>query len=156
MALEQLTKFLDEHHVKYLSIRHSPAFTAQEVADSAHLPGRALAKTVMVKLDGSMAMVVLPAPEMISVDALRAATGAKVVELATEAEFARLFPGCEIGAMPPFGNLWDLPVLVEQRLREDERIAFNAGTHTELIQLAYGEFERLVQPAVLEFAAAHD
>jgi len=154
MALEQLTRFLDEHHVKYVSIRHSPAFTAQEVADSAHLPRRELAKTVMVKLDGSMAMVVLPAPEMISVDALRAATGAKVVELATEREFGRLFPGCEIGAMPPFGNLWDLPVLVEQRLREDERIAFNAGTHTELIQLAYGDFERLVQPAVLEFAAA--
>ncbi len=153
MPVEKLKSFLDEHAVKYVTIKHSRAFTAQEVADSAHIPGREMAKTVMVKLDGRMAMVVLAAPDMISLDHLREATGAETAELATEAEFGGLFPKCEIGAMPPFGNLWELPVYVDQRLREDETIAFNAGSHTELVQLAYEDCERLVQPEVLEFAA---
>jgi Ala-tRNA(Pro) deacylase len=156
MALEKLTKFLDENHVKYVAIRHSQAFTAQEVADSAHIPGKEMAKTVMVKLDGRMAMVVLPAPDKINTEDLRAGTGAHLVELAAEKEFAGLFPNCEVGAMPPFGNLWGLPVFVDGRLREDERIAFNAGSHTELIQLAWADFERLVRPTVMEFAEARD
>lgn len=156
MPVEKLRKFLDEHHVKYVTMKHSRAFTAQEVADSAHIPGREMAKTVIVKLDGRMAMVVLPAPEMISLEDLRGATGASDVVLATEQEFAGLFPNCETGAMPPFGNLWDLPVFVDQHLREDEQIAFNAGTHTELVQMAYADFERLVNPTVLEFAHARD
>jgi len=156
MPVEKLKKFLDDHNVKYVTIRHSRAYTAQEVADSAHIPGREMAKTVMVKLDGRMAMVVLPAPDMISIEELRAATGAHEVELATEKEFAGLFPTCDVGAMPPFGNLWDLPVFVDQRLREDERIAFNAGSHTELVQLAYSDFERLVKPTIMEFAETRD
>lgn len=156
MPVARLKKFLDEQHVKYTTIQHSRAFTAQEVANSAHIPGKELAKTVMVKVDGRMAMVVLPAPEWIDLDGLRAATGAQKVELATEKEFSGLFPNCEVGAMPPFGNLWDMPVFVDQHLREDERIAFNAGSHTELVQLAYADFERLVQPTILEFAEARD
>ncbi len=153
MPVEKLRAFLDEHHVKYVTIRHSRAFTAQEVADSAHIPGKELAKTVIVRLDGRLAMVVLPAPERISLDGLGAATGAGSVDLASETEFSSLFPNCEVGAMPPFGNLWDMPVFVDRHLREDERIAFNAGSHTELVQLAYADFERLVRPTVLELAA---
>lgn len=156
MPVEKLRKFLDDQHVKYVTIKHSRAFTAQEVADSAQIPGREMAKTVMVKMDGRMAMVVLQAPEMINLEGLRAATGASDVVLATEQEFAGLFPKCETGAMPPFGNLWDMPVFVDQHLREDEQIAFNAGTHTELVQMAYADFERLVNPTVLEFAHARD
>jgi len=155
MAVEKLRAFLDEQHVKYVSIKHSRAFTAQEVADSAHIPGREIAKTVIVRVDGQLAMVVLPAPERIDLDGLRAATGAAAVELASEKEFASVFPNCEVGAMPPFGNLWNMPVFADRRLREDERIAFNAGSHTELIQLAYADFERLVQPTVLDFVREH-
>lgn len=154
MPVEKLRAFLDEHHVKYVTIGHSRAFTAQEVADSAQIPGKELAKTVIVRLDGRPAMVVLPAPERIDLDALRDATGAESVELASEEEFSSLFPNCEVGAMPPFGNLWDMPVFVDQHLREDERIAFNAGSHTELVQLPYADFERLVKPTVLMLAAA--
>ena len=152
MPMEKLRAFLDEHHVKYVTISHSQAFTAQEIADSADIPGREMAKTVIVRIDGRMAMVVLPAPDMVDLTGLKAATGAKTLELAHEDEFAGLFPTCEVGAMPPFGNLWDMPVFVDQSLREHERIAFNAGSHTELVQLAYADFERLVNPAVLEFA----
>ena len=152
MPVERLRKFLDENHVKYLTVKHSQAFSAQEVADSAHIPGREVAKTVMVKLDGRMAMVVLPAPEMIDLEGLRAATGSQTAELATEKEFSGLFPKCETGAMPPFGNLWDMPVFVDQHLREDEIIAFSAGSHTEIVQMTYSDFERLVKPTVLEFA----
>jgi Ala-tRNA(Pro) deacylase len=155
MAVEKLRAFLDEQHVKYVSIKHSRAFTAQEVADSAHIPGREIAKTVIVRVDGRLAMVVLPAPERIDLDGLRTATGAASIELASEKEFASVFPNCEVGSMPPFGNLWNMPVFVDRRLREDERIAFNAGSHTELIQLAYTDFERLVQPTVLDFVREH-
>jgi len=154
MPVEKLRAFLDEHDVKYVTIQHSRAFTAQEVADSAHIPGKEMAKTVIVRMDGRLAMVVLPAPEMISLDGLRAATGADAIELASEKEFSSLFPNCEVGAMPPFGNLWDMPVFVDRHLREDERIAFNAGSHTELVRLAYADFERLVRPTVLELAEA--
>jgi Ala-tRNA(Pro) deacylase len=154
MPVEKLRTFLDEHHVKYVTLKHSRAFTAQEIADHAHIPGREMAKTVIVWLDQHMAMVVLPAPDMINLDDLRAATGAREVRLASEREFSAVFPNCEVGAMPPFGNLWDLPVFVDQRLREDEHIAFSAGSHTEVIRLAFADFERLVRPGVLEFAEA--
>jgi Ala-tRNA(Pro) deacylase len=153
VPLQKLKQFLDDQGVKFVTISHSPAYTAQEIAASAHIPGKELAKTVMVKLDGDLAMVVLPATEHVSMERLRTVTGATRVELATEAEFRDVFPGCEVGAMPPFGNLWDLAVFVDQRLREDEQIAFNAGSHTELVQLPYGEFERLVDPTVAELAA---
>ncbi|MFQ5537799.1 MAG: aminoacyl-tRNA deacylase [Gemmatimonadota bacterium] len=148
MPLQRLRQFLEENHVKYVSISHSPAFTAQEIAASAHVPGKEVAKTVMVKIDGQMAMAVLPAPDKVSASRLKEVTGAREVELASEKDFADLFPNCEVGAMPPFGNLWDLPVFVDQRLREDEEIVFNAGSHTEVIRLPYADFERLVKPVV--------
>ena len=148
MPVDRLKQYLEENDVRFVTIRHSPAFTAQEIAALAHVPGKELAKTVMVKLDGELAMVVLPAPDHVSVNRLREFSGAEDVALATEQEFADLFPRCEVGAMPPFGNLWDLHVFVDQRLREDEAIAFNAGTHTELVKLAYADFERLVKPTI--------
>jgi Ala-tRNA(Pro) deacylase len=152
VPIKRLKEFLDENDVKYVSISHSQAFTAQEIAAAAHVPGKELAKTVMVKLDGELAMVVLPAPDQVSVSRLQEMTGASSVEIAVEEDFADLFPGCELGAMPPFGNLWSLDVFVDQRLREDEVIAFNAGTHTELLRLPYSDFERLVQPVVGELS----
>jgi Ala-tRNA(Pro) deacylase len=148
MPVEKLKDFLESEGVKYVTISHSQAFTAQEIAASAHIPGRELAKSVMVKVDGKMAMVVLAATDFVSLERLREAAGAGAVELASESEFKDLFPNCEPGAMPPFGNLWDMEVFADERLAQDERIAFNAGTHTELVQLAYADFERLVKPRV--------
>ena len=152
MPVDRLRKFLEENHVKYLTVTHSPAFTAQEIAASAHIPGKELAKTVMIKMDGEMAMAVLPASYRIDFKVLKKLTGAKNVELASENEFQRLFPQCEIGAMPPFGNLYDMPVYVAQPLAEDEEIAFNAGSHAELMKLHYADFEKLVEPKVGDFA----
>jgi len=148
MPLKRLQEFLDNHGVKYVTIRHSPAYTAQEVAQSAHIRGQDLAKTVMVKIDGKMAMAVLPASQKVDLELLREAAGAKKVELAREAEFQERFPGCEPGAMPPFGNLYGMDVYVADALTADKQIAFNAGSHTELIKTAYEDFERLVQPKV--------
>jgi Ala-tRNA(Pro) deacylase len=155
MPVKKLREFLDSNHVRYVCIGHSRAYTAQEIAASAHIPGKELAKTVMVKLDGNMAMAVLPASHKIDFDLLKMAAGASEVELATEREFKGMFPECEPGAMPPFGNLYGMSVFVEQTLAEDEEIAFNAGSHTELIRLAYKDFERLAEPAVVELAAKY-
>lgn len=152
MPVTTLKRFLDANHVRYVSIQHSPAYTAQETAASAHVPGRELAKTVLVQIDGEMAMVVLPSTRMVDLERLRKFDGASSVTLAGEQEFAERFPDCEAGAMPPFGNLYDMPVYVDQRLREDEHIAFNAGSHAELIQLDYRDFERLVQPQIADLA----
>lgn len=152
MPVDRLRQYLETNHIRYVTLNHSPAFTAQEIAASAHVPGRELAKTVMVKLDGRIAMVVLSAPDKVSARRLREVTGAREVELASEREFADLFPRCEVGAMPPFGNLWDLEVYADAHLREDEFITFNAGTHTELMKLAYADFERLVHPRVADIS----
>lgn len=149
---DQLKQHLDKNRVKYVTITHSPAFTAQEVAATAHIPGREMAKTVMVKLDGKIVMVVLPAAERVVFDLLRDATGAHSAELAGEAEFASLFPECERGAMPPFGNLSGLDVYVDRDLASAETIAFNAGSFTEVIRMRYADFARLVQPKVAKFA----
>jgi len=148
MPAQQLKSFLDKNHVKYTTIGHSPAYTAQEIAASAHIPGKDLAKTVIVKVDGEFAMAVRPASMHISLSRLRTAAGVGATELASEDEFETLFPDCELGAMPPFGNLYDMPVFVDVRLAEDEDIAFNAGSHTELVQLSYSDFDKLVHPQV--------
>ncbi len=152
MPLTRLKEFLDSHHVPYIIITHSPAYTAQGIAASAHVKGKELAKTVIVRMDGRLAMAVLPAPNRVDLNKLREVTGCQKVELATEKDFESVFPGCEVGAMPPFGNLFGLPVFVARRLTEDEEIAFNAGTHRELIRMSYRDFERLVQPTVVSFA----
>ncbi|MCC6355070.1 MAG: YbaK/EbsC family protein [Verrucomicrobiae bacterium] len=152
MPAKRLRELLDRAGVKYVCISHSPAYTAQEVAASAHIPGWEVAKVVMVKVDGQMAMAVVPANRKVVPQDLREMLGADRVELATEAEFRDRFPDCEIGAMPPFGNLYGMEVFVAPGLAADEEIAFNAGTHTEVIKMPYREFERLVEPKVLSFS----
>ncbi len=151
MAIAALLNYLDQNDVAYTTIKHSPAYTAQEVAESSHIPGYEIAKTVIVKLDDTIAMAVLPACEVIDFDHLARVTGVRVAELANEDEFMHLFTGCEVGAMPPFGNLFGMKVYVDAELALDETIAFNAGTHTELLQLQYRDFEDLVQPIMVEF-----
>ncbi len=154
MPATKLKTFLDSKSVKYVSIMHSKAYTASEVAAQTHIPGREMAKTIMVSADGAMVMVVLPAPAFISMDTLKYVFDAEDVHLATEQEFTYLFPDCEVGAMPPFGYLYGMHVYVADELSEDHVIAFNAGTHSQLIQMAYHDFERLVHPRTLEFARA--
>lgn len=154
MPIQKLRKFLDDQGIKYVSISHSPAYTAQEVAASAHVSGHTMAKTVIVKLDGRLAMAVLPASFQVDLDQLKELTGASEIALAGESEFRDRFPGCELGAMPPFGNLYDMDVYAAEKLAEDDEIAFNAGTHTELIRMRYEDFERLIQPRVMAFAIA--
>ena len=153
MPVHRLKEFLEENEIKFVAISHSQAFTAQEIAAAAHIPGKEMAKTVMVKLDRELAMVVLPATYRVSIPHLKEATGAGEVELASEREFSDRFPNCEIGAMPPFGNLWGLTVFVDEHLREDEQIAFNAGSHTELVRLSYADYERVVDPVVARLSA---
>jgi Ala-tRNA(Pro) deacylase len=149
MLATRLKEFLDQKRAKYVTIDHSPAFTAQEVAQRAHIPGKEIAKTVIVKIDGELAMIVTPASENLRLGKLKELLGAKRIDLAHEYEFKDAFPDCETGAMPPFGNLYGMPVYVSPALRDDEEIAFNAGTHSELVRLPYSEFERLVEPRLL-------
>ena len=152
MPIRKLREFLDSHAVRYFVVSHSPAYTAQEIAAAAHVPGKELAKTVMVTLDGKMAMVVLPASRQLDFVLLRKQTEAREVELASEKEFADLFPECEIGAMPPFGNLYGMDVYVSEELEDDDEIAFNAGAHTELLRLSYESYKKLVHPKVAKLS----
>lgn len=151
MPTARLKEFLDDRHVRYETIAHSRAMTAQEVAAATHIPGRDFAKTVMVRLDGRMAMVVVPASMRVNLGLLKKATGAGSVELATESEFRDAFPECELGAMPPFGNLYGgMFIFVAHVLADEEEIAFNAGSHTEIVKMAYQDFKRLVRPMLVD------
>lgn len=151
MPATKLKAFLDGHDIKYVSIQHSAAYTAPEVAASAHVSGRDFAKTVIVKIEGDMAMVVLPASRRLVLTDLREMLETDHVRLASEAEFKDTFPDCELGAMPPFGNLYGVKTYVTANLADEPEIAFNAGTHTEVIKMAYEDFERLVSPTVIDF-----
>jgi Ala-tRNA(Pro) deacylase len=152
MPATKLKQYLDTNHVKYVSITHSKAYTAQGIAAAAHISGKELAKTVMITIDGDVAMAVLPASETVNLEALKSALGARKVDLASERQFRDAFPDCELGAMPPFGNLYGFRVYADETLTKDHEIAFNAGTHLELIKLAYDDFARLVQPRLLRFS----
>jgi len=156
MPISKLKEFLDRKRIRYVTISHSPAYTAQGIAASAHVKGKVLAKTVMIKVNGKMAMAVLPAPYKIDFQLMKKALETEDIELASEEEFEALFPGCEVGAMPPFGNLYGMEVFVCRELAKDDEIAFNAGSHTELIKLDYAVFERLVKPKILKFSCTHD
>lgn len=150
MPAKQLKVFLNSNKVKYVNIKHSPAYTALEIAQSAHISGDELAKTVIVKTnDGTMSMIVMSANDKINFDHLEQVIGDGPLELATEEEFQNKFPGCEVGAMPPFGNLYKMKVFIDDKLTHDENIAFNAGSHSELVRMTYKDYERLVQPQVL-------
>ena len=153
MPTKKLREFLDSQGIKYMAIPHQVAYTARQTAAVTHIPNKELAKTVIVKIDGLLAMAVLPASNEVDLSLLRAAIGANNVSLAKETEFKDQFPECEIGAMPPFGNLYGMTVYVDESLTKDTNIAFNAGSHYELLQVAYADFERLVKPRVVSFAA---
>ncbi len=153
MPARLLREHLDQHNIKYVTIGHSLAYTSQEIAASAHIPGSKFAKTVMVTVDGKMAMAVLPAPYKVDLGELKRVVGGKRIELATEREFEDRFPGCDAGAMPPFGNLYGMDVFADDDLATEPDIVFNAGTHQELIRMAYSDFERLVAPKVARFCS---
>lgn len=150
MSLQKLKDYLNSNDVRYVTISHSPAYSSQEIAEAAHVSGNELAKTVMIKVGGELAMAVLPGSRTVNFDKLSAGLGA-TVEMATESEFEDCFPDCEIGAMPPFGPLYGLDVYVDPTLAEDEEIAFNAGSHSELIRLAFADYERLATPKFIDF-----
>jgi Ala-tRNA(Pro) deacylase len=153
MPLQKLKDFLDSQHVKYVVISHSIAYTAAEIAALAHIPGKELAKTVIVNIDGALAMAVVSASQHVKLASLKAATFADDIELASEYEFKESFPDCEVGAMPPFGNLYGMPVYADESLSRDKEIAFNAGSHRELVRIAWSDYERLVQPTVLRIGS---
>ena len=152
MPTGKLKEYLESQHVDFTSIPHSEAYTAQEIAALTHVPGKEFAKTVMVKVDGRLAMAVLPASYHADLDKLRKSIGAAEVRLAREDEFDRLFADCEEGAMPPFGNLYGIEEYVDSALQEDEMIAFNAGSHIELVRMSFNDFQRLAHPKIAHFA----
>ena len=152
MPVKKLREFLDSQNIKYITIDHSPAYTAREVASSALVPRREFAKTVIVKLDGRNAMAVVPASRHVDLGKLAAVAGAQEAVLASEEEFQALFPGCEVGAMPPFGNLYEMEVFVDEILHDDDDIVFNAGSHIQVIRMSYDDYQALVKPTVGSFA----
>jgi Ala-tRNA(Pro) deacylase len=153
MPVPKLREFLDSNHIRYSTILHSVAYTADMTAALTHISGKELAKTVIVRLDGELAMAVLPASEHIDLRRLKTVTGSESCCIAMEEDFQALFPECQVGAMPPFGNLYGMQVYVDESLTRDKEIAFSAGSHSELIRMSYDDFARLVRPAVAQFAA---
>ncbi len=149
MLSPRLHHFLYERHAPYSTLTHDRTITAQQTANAAHIGNRNFAKTVMLKIDGKLSMMVMPAAYRIDLLRLSRALGGSEVELALEDEFKDAFPDCELGAMPPFGNLYGMPVYVDSRMTGQAEIAFNAGSHTDLVRMAYDEFERLAQPELL-------
>ena len=132
---------------------HSLAFTSVEIAKNAHIPSKEMAKTVIINVDNNLAMAVVPANMKADIDLLKNALNSDNIKLATESEFTHHFPDCEVGAMPPFGNLYDMNVYVDENLTEDNEIAFNAGSHLEVIKMNYKDFENLVQPQFIMLAS---
>jgi Ala-tRNA(Pro) deacylase len=155
MPLSKLRDFLDSNYVKYMVVSHSLAYTAQGIAAMAHVSGKKLAKTVIVKIDDVLAMAVVPAALHVDLDRLKILTGARTVEIASEREFMNAFPDCETGAMPPFGNLYDMEVYADASLAENEEITFNAGTHRELVRMAWTDVVRFVQPIITDLTREH-
>ena len=153
MSLSKLRDLLDSNHIKYIVISHSVAYTAAGIAALTHIPGKELAKTVVVKVDGTLAMVVVSASQHVDLQTLKALVCARTVELASEDEFKERFPDCELGAMPPFGNLYDMVVFADEGLAKDKEIAFNAGSHRELMRVSWEDYARLVQPRIMKLAA---
>lgn len=146
---QKIKEFLKNKKVPFEVLQHSPAFTAQQIAASAHISGKNLAKTVVVSIDGKLAIVIEPGHLKVNLDAMRLQLNAQRVELATEADFQDHFPGCELGAMPPLGSLYNMDVYVSDNVSRDDFISFNAGTHSELIKMTYKDFYDLVHPKVI-------
>lgn len=154
MATQRICEFLDGNHTPYVRVIHSPAYTAQEVAASMHLPGRYMAKTVIVKIDGRLAMVVVPAPKNVDLELLRHEAGTKHIVLADEAEFVDRFRGCQLGTAPPFGNLFGMETFVDHEVAKQDHIVFNAGTHTDAISMRFADYRRLAHPHLLRVAVS--
>ena len=152
MPVQRLKAFLDKNDIRYVLLSHSRAFTIAATAAITHIPGKEIAKTVMVKIDGELAMAVVPGSRHLDLQALRDGLGAREVRLVTEEEFQSVFPDCELGAMPPFGSLYGVPVYVDEKLEDDPDIAFNAGSHRELMRMQYADFERLEHPFLMRIA----
>ncbi len=155
MPNQRIRDYLDSHNVKYKIIKHTMAFTAQEIAASVHISGHELAKTVIIRLDGRLAMAVLPASYKVNFGVLRDIVGSRNIELATEQEFKYRFPDCDLGAIPPFGNLWNMEVFVSERLSLNDEIVFNAGSHTELFRMKYKDYEKLVVPKTIGYILSY-
>lgn len=154
MPMERLRDFLNQRNARYLIIQHSPAYTAPEVAEASRIPGGVFAKTVLVRLDGQPALVAVPAPEQVPLAALAPAAGVTEATLAPESDFERLFPGCELGAVPPFGHLYGLRTLVSRDLAGGCEIAFNAGSLTEVMVMRWDEYLRLAAPELISLPDA--
>lgn len=149
MPLNRLKDFLDTYQIKYSGISHSVAYTAQGIAALTHISGKELAKTVVLKVDDLFLMAVVPASQRVDLSHIKQALAAKSVELATEEELRQLFPDCETGAMPPFGNLYGIRVMADESLTQDQEIVFNAGSHRELIRMAWNDYVKLAKPTIL-------
>ncbi len=148
----RVIEFLDESGVDYKVTEHPAAFTAQQMAAAEHEPGMYVAKPVIVKADGKYMMCVLAACYKIDLGALKKQLGAKSLELAEESEIGKIFPDCDLGAEPPFGNLYDLPTIMDKALEKDDHIKFQAGSHERAIRMSMDDYRRLVSPRVLEFS----
>lgn len=151
-AKESLEKFLKQQGVRFTSMTHPAAYTAQEVAAAQHVPGRQLAKVVVVDADGDLVMLVLPASFRVELPKVKSLLKAKKVRLAKEEEFADTFTDCEVGAMPPFGNLYDLPVYVDTSLEKAPEIVFKVGSHTTSMKVGFSDYKKLVKPQMADFA----
>ncbi len=151
-VLEKLRNLLETNHAPYTQTTHPTAFTAREVASAEHLPAREVAKTVVIFGDGGFHMIVLPANRVVDLQEVRLALGLTHVRLATEDELAKLFPDCELGAMPPFGGLYGIPVYFDGSLTGEDTIAFNAGTHRDVVHMRTGDYQNLAQPVVVSLA----
>lgn len=152
MPAQKLKKMLDQHGIKYISINHSPAYTARETAASTFVPRREFAKTVIVDLDGEKVMAVISASRHVDLEALRKLAQAHTARLATEDEFREMFPDCEVGAMPPFGSLYATRVFVDEMVTEVDDLCFNAGSHEQILRMDCRDYRKLEQPVVGAFA----
>jgi Ala-tRNA(Pro) deacylase len=150
--LERLTSYLDQQQVPYRHTTHPLAFTAREVARAEHMPERKLAKTIVFLADDRYGMAVLPADSLVDMQELRLVLDMPRLRLATEKELAALFPDCEVGAMPPLGALFDMPVYIDYSLTHEDEIAFNASTHRDVIHMKYVDFANVVWPHKVAFA----
>ena len=153
MPAERLKNYLDSQEIKYLSISHSMAFTALEIAKSAHIPSKEMSKTVIVSVRDHPSMAISPSVQRFNLNILRDAFDTDQVELTGEDEFSTLFPDCEVGAMPPFGNLYGMETYVAESITEQEYIAFNAGSHSEIIKMLYHDYEKLSSPKFIILTA---
>ncbi|GAB4332443.1 MAG: YbaK/EbsC family protein [Candidatus Abyssubacteria bacterium] len=150
MPARKLKEYLDSNNVKYEVLTHKLAYTAQEVAATQGVTGWKVAKTVVCNCDGKYMLVVVQAPKLVDLERLKQALECNEAHLATEAEMAKLFPGVDVGAEPPFGNLYNLPVYIDREMTEMPDIVFRAGSHTETIRISYKDFERLVKPTIID------